>query len=240
MSTTLYKDPMKIEFKEGQLYVNGEEHQRDIRKLSDMVDVFMEEPDLDLVENIDLYYMFREVTKHNNVRFDITVIPPKVVEKEYAKTFGHYHPEADDNLTYPEVYQVLKGNARFILQKVNLNGSVEVTIVDARERDVLFIPPNFGHVSINPGEHPLILSNLVCSTFSSLYEEFRKNRGAAYYYLEGGELKQNPNYFIQKNERLKAAELNKRYGFEVTDLLIEFSQHPEKFEFLEKPGMLKK
>lgn len=238
MSTTLYKDPMKIEFKEGQLYVNGEEHQRDIRKLSSMLEVFMEKPDLDLIEDVDMYYMFRGVHKSENIRFDITIIPSRVIEREYAKTYGHYHPEAVNGITYPEIYQVLKGNAQFILQKKNINGSVDVVVVGAKERDVLFVPPNFGHVSINAGEQPLILSNLVCSSFSSLYDDFKKNKGAAYYYLEGGELVQNPNYFIQTNQRVRASEMNSRYGFAVTDLLMEFSENPKKFEFLEKPGML--
>ncbi len=240
MSTFLYEKPVKIELKDSELFVDGKQHPKDVRKLSELEDVMMEEPEIDMIGDLEMYYMYRSVRSSGNIRFDITVIPPRVVDKEYAKTFGHEHPEAEPGITYPEVYQVLKGKAVFILQQKNRNGSVNASIISAVENDVLLIPPNFGHVTINPGKDPLVLSNLVCSDFSSLYEDFRKNKGAAYYYLDGGDVQQNPNYFIQNTERMSAQEFNQRYGFPKCDLLEQFSEGSDRFEFLVRPGLIMK
>ena len=240
MNMSLYDKPMKIELKDFQLLVDGKEHERSTRKMKEMEDVMMVQPETALLGDPDMYYMFREVAKKGTIRFDITVIPAKVTEKEYNKTYGHYHPEAEDGLTYPEVYQVLKGKAVFILQKKHDDTSVDVVVVTAAQNDVLFIPPNYGHVTINPGKDTLVLANLVSCSFDSLYDEFKKNRGAAYYYLEGGELSHNPNYFVKDIQRMKASEFNQKFGFANTDLLAQFSESPGNFEFLEKPGMLLK
>ncbi|MFH1394458.1 MAG: glucose-6-phosphate isomerase family protein [Candidatus Micrarchaeota archaeon] len=240
MNISLYEKPMKIELRDFQLFVDGKEHGRTARKMKEMEDVMLIEPETDLLGNPDMYYMYREVMRKGTIRFDITALPAKVTEKEYNKTYGHYHPEAEQGLTYPEVYQILHGKAVFILQKKRVDGSVDVTIVSAGQGDVLFIPPNFGHVTINSGDVPLVLSNLVSCSFSSSYDEYKKNKGAAYYYLEGGELMHNPNYFVKDLQRMRAAEFNQKFGFTKADLLGAFSENPEKFGFLEKPGMLLK
>jgi glucose-6-phosphate isomerase len=65
-----------------------------------------------------LYYMYRDLAltaadraylREQNVRFDITVIPPGTVGGEYVKTKGHYHPLSPSGIGYPELYQVLAG-----------------------------------------------------------------------------------------------------------------------------------
>jgi glucose-6-phosphate isomerase len=152
--------------------------------------------------NPDMYYMYRNVCKKDDIRFDITAIPALEVKGECAKTHGHYHPGSEEGLAYPEVYQVLYGSAVFIMQKRNRNGSVDVMIVDAKEKDVVLLPAGYGHVSVNSGEDMLVLGNVVYDRFSSLYDDYDENQGAAYYYLKGGELVQNSNYIVQRNERI--------------------------------------
>lgn len=218
--------------------MDGKAHKRDVRKLSDMVDVMAGDVDLEDSGNVDMYYMYREVARKGDLRYDITVVPPRVLEKEFAKTFGHYHAEAENGLSYPEVYQVLRGGAIFILQKPTQSGGVDVSVVGAGLKDVVLVPPNYGHVTINPTPNTLVMSNLVSSSFGSIYSDFRKNRGAAYYLMEGGDLVHNPNYFVQKNERVRAAQFNQRFGFQCKDLLAEFMENPARFSFLETPSLL--
>ncbi len=236
--SVIYENPLRIELSDNELVVNGKEHPYSTRKLSEMKDVLMN--DIDVVEDLDMYYMFREIYVKNGLRYDITLIPARITAGEFAKTYGHCHPVAEEGMTYPEVYQVLSGKALFILQEELENLRSVVSIVDASEGDVVIIPPNFCHVSINPSpEKNLLLANIVSTDFKSLYEKFRENRGAAYYYSENRELVQNSNYIVEKNERLNADEINKRYNFSSEDLLKEFYENPEKFEFLKKPGLLK-
>ena len=101
-----------------------------------------------------------------------------------------------------------------------------------------FIPPNHCHVSINPGPEDLLLANIVADNFKSNYGPFKENKGAAYYYMTNGELVQNGNYIVEKNERITPEEINKRHEFECKDLLTEFYNNPEKFEFLKKPSLI--
>lgn len=238
MSILLYDKPIRIELTGYELLVNGNSHARSVRSINQMVNLLMGQVDLESLRGPDMYYMYRDVYKHGSIRFDITVIPAQTVGQECAKTHGHYHPKSEDGLAYPEVYQVLHGKAVFILQKKNRNGSVDVSVVNAKEKDVVLMPSGYGHVTVNSGPDVLILSNLVYDRFSSIYHDYETNRGAAYYYLDGGELVQNTNYIIERNERITAEELAKRYKFSCLDLLAEFHSNPGKFAFLEKPGLL--
>ena len=236
MKIVLYEKPVKIELVENELLVNGNKHPKSVRTVDQMRKTLMMRYPEEL-ENFDVYYMYRDVYKQNDTRLDITVIPFRPLGEEYPKTHGHYHPKSEDGMAYPEVYQVLNGSALFILQKKNRNGSMDVSIVDAKAKDVVLLPPSYGHNTINNGKETLILSNLVYGRLTPLYDDYERNRGGAYYYLKGGTIAQNSNYVVERNERLSAAELNQRYDFQCTDLLTDISENPEKFRFLKKPSL---
>ena len=238
MDIVLYDKPMHIELIGYNLFVNGNQHPKSVRTVSQMAKTLMRSIQLDELENFDMYYMYRNVYKEAGMRFDITVMPSKPVGDECSKTHGHYHPKSEDGLAYPELYQVLHGRAEFILQKKNKNGSVDAALVSAKEREVVLLPPGYGHVSVNSGDDVLVLSNLVYDRFDSLYQDYETNRGAAYYYLKEGEIVQNTSYIVERNERVTAKEFNIRYKFECKDILSEAHIEPGKFAFLQKPSLL--
>lgn len=147
-----------------------------------------------------LYYMYRDLSENpgdsewlsdHQLRFDVTRIPPGTISGEFVKTKGHYHPKAPDDRGYPELYQVIKGRAHYLLQKEDLS---DIVVVEAEAGDVVLIPPGYGHVSINPSEEELLMSNIVSDAFSSLYDFYEKNRGAAYYEFEDSGWSANPLY----------------------------------------------
>lgn len=236
MDVVLYEKPLRIELAGTDLIVNGGKHPRSARTLGEMRKVLREYHEE--AADVELYYMYRDVYRQGDIRFDITVIPAKMLGNEYVKTKGHYHPGSEEGPAYPEVYQVLRGNAEFIMQKKNRNGSVDAMIVSAQEGDVVLVPPGWGHVTANKGENTLVLANLVYGGFESLYQEYEENQGAAFYYLKGGQIAQNTNYMVHENEQLSPADVDKRYGFSSEDLLAEFASDPKKFEFLKKPLLL--
>lgn len=240
MNQILYEEPMSIEMKNSDLYVNGESHPKNVRHLSKMAEVFKNYVDIDVHGNQNMYYMFRSVYTINEMRYDITVIPAMTIEGECNKTYGHYHPEAEKNLSYPEVYQILDGEAIFILQKRNRDGSVDVSIIKAKKGDCIFLPPNYGHVSVNSGKETLVLANVVADKWDSEYGDYKKERGAAVYYMEEGNIAQNNNYMIKTMERTDAKKFNAKFGFDCDNLLVQFHDEPNKFEFLKKPGILMK
>ncbi|HSB47694.1 MAG TPA: glucose-6-phosphate isomerase family protein [Candidatus Bilamarchaeum sp.] len=236
MDILLYDKPRRIEAVGTNLFVDGNQHPKSVRTLLQMKRTMLKYREE--AANLEMYFMFRNVFKAEDTRFDITMIPPLEISGECAKTHGHYHPGSEEGPAYPEVYQVLSGTGVFVLQKKNRSGSVDAMLVHARARDVVLLPPGWGHVSVNSGEDMLVLSNLVYDRFESIYDEYDENQGAALYYMKDGEIIQNTNYIINRSENISAKELNERYGFASEDLLAEFMADPHRFAFLQKPKIL--
>lgn len=84
------------------------------------------------------------------LRYDITVIPPAKLGKEYVKTVGHYHRKAPKvNVSYTEVYQVLEGSAIYFMQKAGKKGrALDIAVVEAEIGDIVFIQSDYGHITI--------------------------------------------------------------------------------------------
>jgi len=175
----------------------------DIRLLGDMKDVIhdgkwfeQQNPDE------EVYYMYRdlalskkdrEVLTGHGLRYDITVIPPRMLADEYVKTLGHYHPPAPGtHLSYTELYEVLSGEAVYLLQRLDRNDPEvveDVIVVEAGDGDKLLIPPNYGHITINRSRKTLKMANLVSRDFKSNYEPVRAHGGGAYFLTTEGSVK---------------------------------------------------
>lgn len=217
----------------------------DIRRVQDAIDVLYEKSE---PSDQALYYMYRGVCFQedentfieNDIRYDITVLVPGIIGKEYIKTVGHFHPnKTGSQETFTEYYEVLSGEAIYLMQKNNPEGEVEeIVAVEAQEGDKVYIPSGYGHVTINPGKDYLVMANLVERNFKSIYTPFRKKGGAAYYYIcvkDGkNDWVKNPNYKNSVALKVKAApnlgqpvEKVKKLG-----LYKAFVNHPEYFKIL--------
>ena len=51
----------------------------------------------------------------------------------------------------------------------------EVILVKTTRGDKVIVPPNCGHVTINPSEKTLRMANWVCRSFESLYEPYTQH-----------------------------------------------------------------
>ena len=209
---------------------------------------FLATADMDM----ELYYMFRDVSrdeedakeiKQRGLRYDITIIPPNTLGSEFVKTAGHYHPYLQaSNLTYPEIYEILEGEAHYLLQRREEADGVEritdVIVVKAKSGDKVLIPPNYGHVTINPGESTLKMANWVARAFSSIYDPIKRRGGAAYFELITGAFIQNERYEEVPDIRyLTPSDLQIRGVGLRTDLaMYELLREPEKLAFLIKPA----
>lgn len=226
----------------------------DIRKLKDMEDVIYDAVWLETAPNTDLYYMYRDLAlserdhsliKDNDLRYDITIIPPSSLGSEYVKTAGHYHPEViGQKYTYPEVYEVLEGVAHYLLQKRKDSQNsqiIDVVMIEAREGDKVIVPPHYGHVTINPSDVELKMANWVSRNFSSIYGPYKDLRGAAYYELTEGDFVSNEKYeHLPEVRYLKPTNVSE-IGFykdkKMYDLVknienLNFLNHPQDFNWL--------
>jgi len=225
------------------LLKDGEKLTPTTRSLKELEDVLL---DRNFFARADkgmvLYYMFRDIhrkedealLRRNRIRYDVTVIPPRILGQECVKTAGHYHPEAKKGLTYTEVYEVLHGEAHYLLQEAENERIADVLLVEAEKGDKVVIPPNYGHVTINPSEKTLIMTNLVSSEFQSVYEPYRRHRGAAYFELKDGTFRENESY--GRLPLLKRVRAEKRKQFPPNrDIYTLFVENPNLFRFLNEP-----
>ena len=224
-----------------------------VRTLEEMKDVVYDKRFLTSASmDMELYYMFRDVSrdeedankiKERGLRYDVTIIPSSTLGSEFVKTAGHYHPYPQGSkLTYPEMYEVLEGEAHYLLQKLEEERGIEtitdVVVVNAKKGDKVVIPPNYGHVTINPSEVTLKMANWVARTFSSIYEPIKRRGGAAYFELTTGEFIMNETY-----ETVPDIRYLKPSDTWINDLVLskeddmyELLKEPEKLEFLINPA----
>lgn len=226
------------------LEFGGRRKEPDIRRLYDMKDVIYDKSWLAGAENIDLYYMYRDLylsksdlekLREQNLRYDITIIPPRMMGTEYVKTAGHYHPTIPGmTVTYPEIYEILEGSALYLLQKQDLS---DVVVVNASAGDKVLIPPDYGHITINRSNNTLKMANFVARDFSSLYEPYREKGGGAYFFTKDGWIK-NPRYLeVAELRRLDApdASMLRRLGMSKSREMYPLLKEKGRLDYLVHP-----
>ncbi len=160
----------------------------DIRHLNDMKEVLFDQEWAKNAPNYELYYMYRGLKEKDNLRYDITIIPPRILGQEFVKTKGHYHAEA-----HGEIYIILEGEGLFLLQRQKNNKISDVYFIEGKKGDHISIPPQYGHVTINRSNQTLKMANWVSKKCVSDYSKIGQKKGACYYYLKSG-WAQNNNY----------------------------------------------
>jgi glucose-6-phosphate isomerase len=160
----------------------------DVRRLSGLKNVAYDKKWLKTAPNFEVYYMYRGVKKKSNLRYDITIIPSRMLGQEFTKTKGHCHPKK-----FGEVYIVLEGKAFFLMQKCRNSHIEDIYAVRAKKGEVVVIPPKYGHITINPGKKILKTANWVSPKFKSIYGPIEKQGGTGYFFTTKGWIK-NQNY----------------------------------------------
>lgn len=222
--------------------IDFEKFEAEVRYAHDLKPVLYQPEKLE--KNFPAYFMYRdaylsqehwELIKKYGLRYDYTITPPAKIGDEFIKTYGHYHPKAG-KLSYPELYQVLEGEAIFIIQKRgnNYDEIEDAVAVSVKEGETILVPPEYGHVMINKTDKRLVTSNWVCRNFSSIYEPYTELRGACYYLTEDGWIK-NERYgkipelrFARPNQVIKVS--GDMYGLVNEIDSLEFLVNPEKYE----------
>ena len=215
------------------LYFMGEKATPDVRTIEQMRPVLYD-------ENADgpaeAYYMYRavnlpehkELMEQHNVRYDITVIPTAKYGNEFVKTKGHFHPKKGEH-TYPEIYEVIEGEAHYLFQD-----NEKVFVYHATKGDKVIVPPDFGHVTINFSNKTLVMSNFVSPEFSSDYGPFIEKHGAAYYELDSG-WAENPRYTGFSMTLKEPGKENCGFYTKQKTMYEIFCEEPNLFYFLNNP-----
>ncbi len=166
-----------------------------------------------------VYWVFTEMTEHEPW-FNLTVTTAGQYNGEFAKTFGHYHPDNAPD----ETYKIVSGEGIMVLQKKHFeNGQLdptrvdEVLLVKLHPGDEAIIKQEYGHSMTNVGAFPLMTYDDWRSGHQpSDYEPMEKMQGMAYYLVpDGHDVKAvpNPNYReLPDPVWLNAVEFRRRSG----------------------------
>ena len=132
----------------------------------------------------------------DNISFDIIVIQPGNLGKEYMKTIGYYRSYAENGFRYPEVYQVAEGYVELFLQQPSHNHEriKDALMIRAQRFDVVIIPPAYGVTLINPSEKKAIVTRIRATEVEEISEQFKKTQGECYYRLEKDKWDFNDKY----------------------------------------------
>lgn len=203
-----------------------------------------------------IYWMYRNagmpedaaLYEAHQLRYDLSVFRSVTLGPEFMKTSGHYHPMiSGTNLAFPESYEVLHGEALYVMQMVDdyAASPEEVAVEDVimccvKAGQKIVMPPGYGHVTINTGDEPLLVSNWVSNRFSSFYGSVEDATGFSWYVVShGGE----PSYLENKSyangvpavrwaEVQEVPELGLRWD---TPMYQACAEVPEHFAFLNDP-----
>jgi glucose-6-phosphate isomerase len=127
------------------------------------------------------------VWKKANIIYGIVSFMPGTHGGEFVKSSGQYHPiMAPNNSATPEVYTVLSGTGHFMLQKATppYENIEDAVLVKVKEGETFVVPPDYGHLQINPGNEPLIFSYVVMDGMDGVYAPFKEKQGAMYYEMD--------------------------------------------------------
>jgi glucose-6-phosphate isomerase len=230
---------MEFRLDNGLLEFAGRKVEASVRHLSEMRPVLAHpNAECELEPDAPTYYMYREVASFGRIRYDVTQILPLDLCGERNKTLGHLHPRSPKGAPWPEVYEVLSGEAHFLLQKVNQLGVQDAVLLSAKKGECLLIPPNYGHITINAGKRDLVLGNLVSDDFSADYSQFLRLRGGCFYEMTDGKLVRNKNYGGGfELRKMGAVEFSSAFGAYAPFRkgLLEAVKNPADMEFLKKP-----
>ena len=218
-----------------------------VRMLSDMNILFRDlETDF---EDEPLYYMMdgvcysehKDLFDKNNLKYEYTVLLPKLIAGEYLKTHGHIHYVKDcPNKGMMEMMEVVHGKGYFLLFLPGNNG-FNITIVEVKRGDRFIVPKQYYHLTINVGNEPFIFSDIISQSTGGDYNLLKQKQGAPLLVFKdnagGFRYEWNKNYPpIEKVKVCDIYSLPYEQAFTIDGPLYDnFISDPSKFEILNEP-----
>jgi glucose-6-phosphate isomerase len=225
------------------------------RRFGDLRAVVAVPDAVDAIANAIAYYTYRGVRLQdetglaaNGLRYDVTVTLPGAIGGEHIKTAGHYHALHTGGVSWAEIYDVLAGEAAFVLQQADgdPSGDPAVTrgvVIVAGPGDRLVIPPDFGHVTVNIGTTPLVVADLVATASNNHYQGYAARQGGAVRIIavpgedDAFEAEWNPAY-PEVDEGIEVVAAGDLAPFEAdTPLYLLGTEQPERVAFLTDPSL---
>ncbi|MDP3093671.1 MAG: glucose-6-phosphate isomerase family protein [bacterium] len=162
---------------------------REIRLVKDLKDILFDKDWAKSAKDFKVYQVSRGMKyRKDGLRYDQTVIFPKLLGKEYPKTKGHEHPKE-----YVELIEVLQGQAIFLLQNDQGNKVKDAYFIRAKKGQAIISPRGYSHTTINTSGKILKIGTWIEDVSESDYHNIKRLKGFCYYCTLSG-WKKNKNY----------------------------------------------
>lgn len=123
-----------------------------IRKLSDMADMYQDQKAVKKALPEDpIIYKFYNVNipeQEGHLQHCVSILYPGKIGNEYYMTKGHFHVIEDT----AEIYLTFCGKGRLLMQTLDN----EIKVLDMKPGSISYIPPCWGHRTVNTGQEPLV------------------------------------------------------------------------------------
>lgn len=178
--------------------------------------------------------------ERSGVQYELTLMYPESFGTQFSKTHGHRHtfpPGSRHN--YPEVCEVLWGEAQFIFHTLDLEtrSASFCYAVHAKPGDKVVVPPNLYHLTINPLGEPLLFSDLICLKTAGDYAGLSAMQGGAHLLGPDG-WRANPAYTsVAPLQRFEAQEYPEVGLTRAVPLYESILRSPELFTWLVDPAV---
>ena len=189
------------------------------------------------------YSKDKDIWKKANIIYGIVFFYPGCFNQEFVKSSGQFHPPQGISQTAtPEIYTVLKGTGYFLLQQAKppYTTITDAILVEVCAGESFIVPPDYGHLQINPLNEPLIFSYVVMDGLQGVYEPYKKTQGAMYYVLDNPETpyQLNENYPNPVDLRvLRAANLNQHALLDQPITYPYVKAHLPELKFITQPDL---
>ncbi len=172
------------------------------------------------------------------LRYELTAMIGRPIGWEAAKTAGHVHVRPPGSeLGYPEVVEVLHGEAGFLIQDLSVGPdgprSTRAWLVRAHPGDWVVLPPMLAHVTIDLGAGPLVFSDVIDRRAAGIYSDVATSHGFSWYVGADGELRANDRY--TEPPPLEECEAVDWSGSAGSPLYRSFRDSPSEFSWLSQP-----
>lgn len=114
--------------------------------------------------------------------------------REFVRSQGHRHTSNPQGVSYPEVYEFWHGHGLLYMQREAGREVSDCRVMHCSPGDVVIVPPDWVHLTVNVGPEPLAFGAWCARGQGFDYEEVRRRRGGAWYFLADGSRVRNHSY----------------------------------------------
>jgi len=159
------------------------------RFVKDLKPILFDQNWVKTVPDFKVYSVERGIKFKDSLRYDETVIYPRLLGQEFPKTKGHEHPKE-----YRELIKVLKGEAVFLLQNDQKDKIEDIYFIKVKRGQAIISPTGYSHTTINASKKDLKIGTWIEDVSPSDYGNIEKHHGFGYYLTSSG---------WQKNKKYK-------------------------------------